>query len=89
MDYTLAKQLKDNGFPQTGKGYIERWDIDPQPLYVPTLEELIEECKLKMRSLELLPDSLEWRANGWDGQGEQGKTPKIAVARLWLALNSR
>jgi hypothetical protein len=54
MDYDLAKQLKEAGFPYTTGGYF----IDPSGLhvmgeqtafrsdlgYVPTLEELIEAC---------------------------------------------
>jgi hypothetical protein len=49
MIYELAKQLKDAGFAQGGKG---AWIVSPDNLvsrhedrvYVPTLEELIEAC---------------------------------------------
>lgn len=53
MTYELAKQLKDAGFPQEGKG---GWIDDKEPkelpsmpdwegaVYVPTLSELIEAC---------------------------------------------
>src|SRR3954470_15427463 len=57
MNYEIAKQLKDAGFPQAGSG---RWLIEgykvaqvrvsafPEPkgirAYEPTLEELIEAC---------------------------------------------
>ena len=45
MNYELGKRLKDAGFKQIGKGYIERWDFaQDEPLYVPTLSELIEAC---------------------------------------------
>ena len=49
MDYLLANELKNAGFPQGGRG---RWIVDPNRIvvrsedraYVPTLEELIEAC---------------------------------------------
>ena len=49
MDYSLANELKNAGFPQGGRG---RWIVDPNRIvvrfedraYVPTLEELIEAC---------------------------------------------
>ena len=51
MNYELAKQLKEAGFPQQGKGY---WEFPRQDspnktsaevrVYVPTLEELIAAC---------------------------------------------
>ena len=56
MNYELARQLKEAGFPQEGNGYIAEhpeckgWD-SPHPdctnakrPYVPTLSELIEAC---------------------------------------------
>lgn len=48
MDYELAKQLKDAGFPQ--KGFIAHIDESGRlthhyvSYYCPTLEELIEAC---------------------------------------------
>lgn len=60
MTYELAKKLKDAGFPQVGKGYIElHWPphkvesytksspITPvweEAIYFPTLSQLIEAC---------------------------------------------
>lgn len=53
MDYELAKQLKDAGFPQSDKedalycspeGLDSFEDIDKQKAYIPSLEELIEAC---------------------------------------------
>jgi len=60
MNYELAKELKEAGFPQEGKGeillgwptpttneYTRSTPIRKEPLdevYVPTLEELIEAC---------------------------------------------
>ena len=53
MDYKLAMQLKDTGFPQEGAG---KWIADPDALtwrgservYVPTLEDPIEACGDKL-----------------------------------------
>ena len=54
MKYELAKELKDNGFPQTG--YSSKWATPDAPtpelmseaiaqqMYAPTLSELIEAC---------------------------------------------
>ena len=50
MNYSLAKELKEASFPQKGKGEVilAPRDIDWKPAtetaYLPTLEELIEEC---------------------------------------------
>lgn len=55
IDYSLAKELKEAGFPQAPKGYTERpnmgvnedgkvRDFEPYDAFVPTLEELIEGC---------------------------------------------
>lgn len=50
MDYELAKQLKDAGFPQgrqgVDDGYLHDGDLigDDDLPYVPTLSELIEAC---------------------------------------------
>jgi len=72
MNYELAKELKDAGFPQVGMGmystYLEQ--IDPEAVlpsevigiastdscYVPTLSELIEACGDKFGRLEYTPD---------------------------------
>jgi hypothetical protein len=96
MNYQLARELKDAGFPQAGNG---RWTGDPNKLvwesgdrvYVPTLEELIERCRRDLESLsqELSLAGDEWIAStfgGSDSKSARGKTPAEAVARLWLAL---
>jgi hypothetical protein len=59
MDCELTKQLKDAGFPQHGSGsFLPHEDTvhgdvvnlldaaieDKWPIYIPTLEELIEAC---------------------------------------------
>lgn len=44
MNYELAKELKDAGFPQEGKGtyWPDNPDGEGDTAYAPTLEELIE-----------------------------------------------
>jgi hypothetical protein len=98
IDYTLANELKDAGFPQGGKG---RWLVDPGQIvarggdraYVPTLEELIEACGENFAWLHQSVKSKKWAAQDFiydeDSHGGQGSTPTEAVARLWLALNKK
>jgi hypothetical protein len=97
MNYDLAKQLKDVGFPQGGKG---NWMLPPDKIvarshdrvYEPTLEELIGACGDKFHSLVSVHKGAHksWQACAeTDGlvSGEGG-TPTEAIAYLWLALNS-
>ena len=100
IDYTLANELKDAGFPQGGNG---RWLVDPGQIvarggdraYVPTLEELIEACGENLAWLHQSVKSKKWAAQVfiYDDEegpaGGQGSTPAEAVARLWLALNKK
>ena len=72
MTYELAKQLKDAGFPQKGKGaweWVERVGVDVTgPFYFPTLPELIEACpKTRQEKGEEYPGYLSLSAtdNGW------------------------
>ena len=62
MNYKLAKQLKDAGFPQGGEDRNGNWispifypgkskKIDMKIVYVPLLEEVIEEL-IKITNLE-------------------------------------
>ena len=91
MDYTLAKQLYDAGFPSSiDSGLHKRSIIREDGQWVsPHLSELIEACGERDFRLELSPDSdYRWTASidiiKFHGTG---KTPEIAVARLWIALN--
>ena len=67
MDYELAMELKDAGFPQSGTG---GWTYAPDKLvtrpndrvYVPTLEELIEACADRLVGLERQDKG--WTATG-------------------------
>lgn len=64
-------------------------------VYIPTLSELIEACGDKITSIERIED--KWRATWLDkvNRGttytpcffEDGETPEVAVANLWVELN--
>ncbi len=105
MNYDLAKELMDAGFPQGGKGsWTHPRDAivirSHDRVYAPTLEELIEACGNKFGALYTSFD----RKNPWAASNQKpelidwqnlqsihvnGATPTEAVARLWLALNAR
>ena len=112
MDYKLARELKDAGFPQKcgdGGKYINPdgsvvYDHTGASTgkcicsYIPTLSELIEACGEKRGTYFMLLHNKEmgfWRAGlhieeenkmiNWSELGD-GKTPKEAVAKLFLAL---
>jgi hypothetical protein len=81
VNYELAQQLKDAGFPQIGNG---RW-LGPSTalmwrssdrVYVPTLEELIDACGMEQVVRAIIEKQII------------EITPK-AIAGLWLALNKK
>jgi len=93
MNYDLAKELEQSGFPQGGDG---SWVLPPDQLvsrrtdrvYVPTLSELIEACGEQFFCL--IHRKRKWAAYTGDERGELQDciyfTAEEAVARLWLAL---
>jgi hypothetical protein len=94
IDYALAKELCDAGFPQGGEG---RWTSPPDKIvarredrvYAPTLSELIEACGAEFGALQKEGDT--WSAKSVTAPAGDyatgfGATPEEAVARLWLAL---
>jgi hypothetical protein len=97
MDYELADQLKEAGFPQGGAGL---WTFPPNNLvarpsdrvYVPTLSELIDACadleqlQKVVNDLRALEAGYKWQAVAQFNH-TYGATPEEAVARLWLTLN--
>ena len=92
MDYKLAKQLKDAGFKQNeNKSTFANLDsgdltFEKEMVYVPTLPELIDACGKGFRVLSRVGD--EWVAESYiKWEGGTGKTPIVAVAKLWLKLN--
>ena len=101
MDYSLAKELKDAGFPQNGKSCDTHTDINDSTLVEriahPTLSELIEACPKQFGTATFVLGSanqgqawvacyFDFRANRCAELNETGQTPEEAVARLWLAL---
>jgi hypothetical protein len=92
LQYAIARQLEEAGFPQAGKG---TWIGDPETLvwrsrvYVPTLEELIAACGArfgKLQRSQTLPEEA-WTATCSFGRGiGYGNRATEAVARLWLVL---
>lgn len=98
MNHRLAKQLKKAGFPQKDEpsgvvsspakemlGDLLVTVTKTEKVYLPTLEELISECGGDAKML------LDMGGGSWayaiDGKGEGGKTPREAVAKLYIALN--
>jgi hypothetical protein len=88
MNYELAKQLKEAGFPETdclcGSDYGDH----------PSLSELIEACGDNHFELERdwFNGTDKWRALYWfEGNVKSGfgSTPEEAVAKLWIALNKK
>ena len=100
MDCSLAKELKDAGFPQNGKSCDTHSDINDRTLIErvvhPSLSELIEACPKQMgtatsgsanQGQAWVACYFDFRANRGAELHEIGQTPDEAVARLWLALH--
>jgi hypothetical protein len=98
MDYELAKQLKEAGFPQREvrfKGTEAIRDmLGPDE---PTLDELIEACGKELKGKENFRFTLRYETTWvasytWYEEDElscEGSTPEEAVTKLWLALNKK
>ena len=102
MNYKLAKQLKDAGFPDIRIGeYFEHkagshsdttgcaGDDDPcfcNKDKLPTLSELIAECGDRFYMLRLVKDYFQAVADNEYGIVGLGKTPEIAAVKLYLEL---
>ena len=92
MDYQLAEQLRNAGFPQTGVGRhigvptAVVWRARDL-VYVPALEELITACGDHLGEIARLTNG-SFQAAARDGRLRQvGRSPTEAVARLWLAIS--
>ncbi len=74
MDTSLKQQLRDAGY----KGKFD-------------LESLIDECGDRFYYLTkvFIFKDVSWRAVDTEGDKEDGKTPLIAVAKLYIKLHGR
>jgi hypothetical protein len=96
LPYELCLELKNAGWPQPAKpdgfGWSDKWVCGESDwLYSPSLEELIEACgdsfdaltrnKIHTKKFRAESIALGSRYFGYDNDD-----PKVAVARLWLAL---
>lgn len=91
ISYELAKELRDEGFPQKKWSGITAFDglgnTEEHGAYCPTLDQLIEACGDNFSALVLERDG-GWSCSAFDRPGIYGgSTPEEAVARLYLELN--
>ena len=102
MKYSLAKQLKEAGFPQFYASFMldygdrkgQRIFYDNEWVYTPTLSELIEACGEDFGELQREKDEageVIWYAthrvmNDMTGGYARGKAPSEAVAKLYIKI---
>lgn len=89
IDYPLAKRLKEAGFPKQNFEVVypsSKYPNREGQSGTPSLSELIEACGEEFVSLVKLRKG--WKAIS-DACDVNGQTPDIAVANLWLALNTK
>lgn len=100
MNYELAKQLKDAGFPQHDTRAVSinilnggLSDSSIEIVDYPPVGELIEACGDGFESLHKDPSGRfgPWYVQSYKKIGMRigGNTPEEAVTMLWLALNDK
>ena len=80
MDWQIAKELRDAGYPQRIGAYFVNPLNHADRAAAPDLDDLTQECRGFLRSLAQEP-------GGWLAIGQSigtGRTVEEAVARLWL-----
>lgn len=85
MDYKIAKQLKEVGFPQPKNGELVHgipWE--EEDCYHPTLSELVDACAVAI-VITIQPDG--YTSIGYECVEYDGKTPEDAVAKLYIKLH--
>ena len=101
MNYELAKELKDAGFPMPNRvrfdalGMVDLRGKDE--VFIPTLEELIEACGNRLNQISNLQyeesGKKVYKGRGWvvsgDGKMVIADIFEEAVANLWLELNKK
>jgi hypothetical protein len=82
LPYSLAKELKNAGYPQKHKTWL------PEEVPYPTLSELIDAVGDNFASL-VRENTNRWRVYGKIRETRYliGSTPEEAVSALWLALH--
>lgn len=97
MNYKLVLKLKNAGFPLK-KAENQNKPIDGHIVInhiqykIPTLSELIEAFNSFAKLEHTGKGDNEWFAEAWNDSWDElskgiGKTPEIAVAKLWLESN--
>lgn len=103
MNYELAKQLKDAGFPNNpfrknemcpcSDNTVERdgtWICQCKEfIQEPTLSELISVCGSSFHELTYDGKLFNCRMDYMDMNGTFGLTPEEAVAKWYIALNDK
>lgn len=104
ISYGLAKELEEAGFPQSGDFYSPKegqpnaGNVFFRPfkedtvnmILLPTLSELIRACGEKFDCLTKVGINYgNWQAMSLASLLANGSTPEEAVAKLWLALNTK
>lgn len=103
MNYELAKQLKEAGFPLNMSDHLEcdynhTEFINGIWYHISTLSELIEACGdfagLFRRKDDKLGQTVNWMACNFGYKSQimfqcEGSTPEEASANLWLETNKK
>lgn len=95
MNYELAKQLKDAGFPHSNTWEDKEHWFERENHVMPTLEELIEACGEKFCCLYRIDRTEDGKGIFWSAGYDNlainhstGHTPAEAVAYLYLSLHA-
>ena len=97
MEYKLAKELKDAGFPQRGNGKFLKGQLGSnaagrdgfEVCYAPTLSELIRECGDRFHDLRRNSDGSFTARGAGETETRTCLQPDEAAVHLWLALNRK
>lgn len=94
MNYELAKQLKDAGFPQVIDFRSGEFHDGDEEISNPSLSELIEACGDNFELSNMIRGEANRKNGNWlvmkdSGYEQIGHTPEEAVALLWLELNKK
>jgi len=92
MNYKLAKELNEKGFPQDYKNPIAGWGGggDLEDIHNPTLEELIEACgEIVITLVNSNDEKKACHTPDRETICYQEETLNEAVAQIWLSLNNK